>query len=137
LIDTLAFQDQLRDSPVWKNRYFWEAAFFEHVARERKQLPTELHVDNISIRWEDMSSVQQEDALLKEANLLFGVLGQFGMVSVHNASDCLGVALKMYLTFVAIDMLNVGLAADDVRHFLRFVRTMILVCDLATIMSST
>ena len=68
----------MKDLAIWQNKYFWEAAFFESVARERQSLPDEYKVGQpTEIPWEKLSPEQQETYKTKEANILFGVLGSF------------------------------------------------------------
>ena len=67
----------IKDLPIWQNKYFWEAAFFESVARERQNLADEYKVGHLNhLKWDDLSSDLQSLYTTKEADLLFGVLGR-------------------------------------------------------------
>lgn len=95
----------LKDLTIWQNKYFWEAAFFESVARERKSLPDEYKVGlPCKSKWEDLTEAEQNAMQTKEANLLFGVLGSF-----------------------AYHMLKTGISASEASSFLL---QMCRLCDI-------
>jgi len=100
----LFLHERFKDLSVWQNKYFWEAAFFDSVARERQALPIHFKVGDVSKRWDELSDSDQNDFKTKEANLLFGVLGSF-----------------------ALHMLNTGIAASEASMFLQ---QMSRLCDL-------
>src|SRR3990167_5443274 len=73
----------IKDLPIWQNKYFWEAAFFESVARERQNLADEYKVGHLNhLKWDDLSSDLQSLYTTKEADLLFGVLGRNFLLSL-------------------------------------------------------
>ena len=95
-----------RQQAIFLNKYFWEATFFESVARERELLPDVYKVGlPNSLKWEDLPTKERTEMETKEANLLFGVLGSF---SVH--------------------MVNIGISAKEASSFLQ---QMSRLCDLA------